>query len=63
MPDFRGVTSPLELFSLNSTSTGMTLEEIGKQLGRSKDEIEQYLKQYKILYAFEHNLDELMKKL
>lgn len=41
----------------------MTLEEIGKQLGRSKDEIEQYLKQYKILYAFEHNLDELMKKL
>lgn len=41
----------------------LSLADIAKKLGRSEDEISGYMKQYKILYAFEYNLDQLIKGL
>ena len=36
---------------------------IAKAMGKTEDELKNYLNQYKILNAFEHNLDVLIKKL
>lgn len=41
----------------------MSLSDIGKELNKTEDEIKNYMSQYKILYAFENNLDWLIKKL
>lgn len=41
----------------------MSLSDIANALNRSEDEINGYMKQYKILYAFEFNIDQLLKKL
>ena len=41
----------------------MPLSKVAEALNRTEDEINGYFKQYKILYAFENNLDVLIKKL
>lgn len=41
----------------------MSLSDIASALSRSEEEIKNYLAQYKVLYAFENNLDVLIKKL
>ncbi len=40
----------------------MSLADIASALGKTEDELKNYLSQYKILYAFENNLDVLIKK-
>lgn len=41
----------------------MALSDIAKAMGKTEDELKNYLNQYKILNAFEHNLEVLIKKL
>lgn len=41
----------------------MALSDIAKAMEKTEDELKNYLNQYKILYAFEHNLEALIKKL
>lgn len=41
----------------------MALPDIAKAMGKTEDELKNYLNQYKILYAFENNLDVMIKKL
>jgi hypothetical protein len=41
----------------------MSISDIAAALNRSEEEVKNYLAQYKVLYAFENNLDVLIKKL
>lgn len=41
----------------------MSLSDIGKELNKTEDELKNYMSQYKILHAFENNLEWLIKKL
>ena len=41
----------------------MTLKQIAEQMGRTEEELQQYMKMYKILYAVENNLEYILRNL
>lgn len=41
----------------------LSLVDIAEKLGKTEDELKNYLNQYKILFAFENNLDVLIKQI
>lgn len=41
----------------------LSLSDIAEKLGKTEDELKNYLNQYKILFAFENNLEVLIKQL
>lgn len=41
----------------------LTLGQIAEQMGRTEDELQQYMKMYKILYAVENNLEYILRNL
>lgn len=41
----------------------MTLGQIAEQMGRTEEELQQYMKMYKILYAVENNLEYILRNL
>ena len=42
---------------------GLTLNDIAERMGRTTEELQQYMKSYKILYAVENNLNYILKEL
>ena len=42
---------------------GLTLAQIAEKLQRSEEELQQYMKMYKILYAVENNLEYILRGL
>jgi phage antirepressor YoqD-like protein len=42
---------------------GMTLGQIAEKMGRTEEELQQFLKQYKILDAVENNLNVILRDL
>jgi uncharacterized protein YdbL (DUF1318 family) len=43
--------------------SNMSLAQIAEKMGRSEDELKQYMNSYKILHAVENNLNVLLKEL
>lgn len=43
--------------------SNMSLAQIGEKMGRSEDELKQYMNSYKILHAVENNLNVILKEL
>lgn len=41
----------------------LTLGQIAEKMGRTEEELQQYMKQYKILYAVENNLEYILRNL
>ncbi len=49
--------------AIQKKSNDMTMDQIAEKLNRSKEELQSYLAMYNTLYAFEHNLICILKKL
>jgi hypothetical protein len=43
--------------------SGMSLAQIAEKMGRTEDELKQYMSMYKILDAVEHNMNRILKEL
>lgn len=52
-----------ELVTTIQKKGNLTLEQIAEKLGRTKEELEGYMKQYKVLHAVENNLNVILQEL